>query len=313
MRKKILPVIGCLVLVYWMVLVYIVLHEGGHALAAMLSGARIDRFDINFLTSRPHVSYVGHLTAGQRAFVSAAGPLFPVLVWFGFIGTIPGHAKPPWAYVRIISAFGIIGSLLPGVVIPVLYQLGRPVPGEDWTRFVAYSSLNGYAVGGLVLLLVALVLKVALPRIPDLRRLRADLQAMEVDWTRASVVIPALILTLLSILPLTSYVPHLGGEVSRVAVASSSGPMRLAAFEIDEEREPAMVRLLYSFSAIEADFRVVIASPTGTVLWEQGHWAGRQVQAQSQEDVALAAGQYEILVLGAVEDLDMELRYWIRP
>ena len=54
------------------------------------------------------------------------------------------------------------------------------------------------------------------------------------------------------------------------------------------------------------------ASPNGTVLWEERNWAGRQIQAQSQEDVALAAGHCEILVLGVVEDLDMELRYWIR-
>ena len=100
--------------------------------------------------------------------------------------------------------------------------------------------------------------------------------------------------------------------VSRVVVASSSDQMKLATFEIEKEREPVMVRLLYSFSAIEADFRVVIASADGTVLWEQGNWVGRQIQAQSQEDVALASGYYEVLVLGSVEDLNMELRYWIR-
>ena len=146
---------------------------------------------------------------------------------------IPKNARPPWEHVKIISSFGIIGSLLAGVIIPALYHLGRLLPGEVWTRFVTYSSFND-VVGGLVLLLIALVTRAALARTRDFRRLRVGLQAMEVDWTRAKVVIPALVLTLLSIIPLTSYVPHMGGEVSRVVVASSSSQMRLATFEIEE-------------------------------------------------------------------------------
>lgn len=52
---------------------YAILHEGGHALFVLVFGGELTEFEINFLVSKPHISYTGINDPLRQALVSLGG------------------------------------------------------------------------------------------------------------------------------------------------------------------------------------------------------------------------------------------------
>lgn len=134
--------------------VFLLLHELGHALAAVSVGGAVIGFDARLLSPRPHVSYAFlDVTAGQRAFVSAAGTLLPTLVWGTVILALPRRVAPHVALLRLGASAGVLAGLLPWLVFPwPAFQMGvassRPhldVAEGPWTvRLWAHETVGRF-------------------------------------------------------------------------------------------------------------------------------------------------------------------------
>lgn len=135
--------------------IYTLLHEGGHALAVVALGGRVETFDLNFLNLGAHVAYSGAFTTAQSALIHVAGPLLPALAWMAWQGWRPAGASRLSDWLRVLSLLGITASVLAWVVIPVLALGGRAPAGDDCTRFLEDSGLSPLLVTGLAASLLA--------------------------------------------------------------------------------------------------------------------------------------------------------------
>lgn len=122
--------------------IYTLLHEGGHALAALVFGAKISAFEVNFFRVSPHISYVGELSNIQKGIVSLAGPLFPLLISFVIISFLPKLKRPLLQVVVLSFSFSTLTSLLPNIIFPLLYMGGKVGYNEDVIHFIQHVDGN---------------------------------------------------------------------------------------------------------------------------------------------------------------------------
>lgn len=138
-------------------IIYVSIHEGAHALFAVLFGGTLTNFDINILNGFPHVQWAGDMSSTERAFISIAGPLVPyVLLLAGFFFV---H-KESNIMIRKTASFAsimILGSMLPNIILPVLYENGVDVSDEDIVQFASGMQMSGYMVSLIMVLLFILL------------------------------------------------------------------------------------------------------------------------------------------------------------
>jgi len=156
-KKNYFRIISSVVAGLAVILIYTLLHEGGHAIAALLVGARITAFDVNFVTGSPHVAWEGFVKPAGRAFIAVSGPVFPVIVWLLSLSILRWHKAVAVRLGLFVASLMVISSLLPQVIIPVLYMRGLDLRGEDIVGFIIYSGLHPLVVSGLFALLVAIL------------------------------------------------------------------------------------------------------------------------------------------------------------
>ncbi len=140
----------------WLVLVvlafvqaYALLHEGGHALAAVAVGGTVHTIDARAWSPRPHAAYdLPGATDGQRAFVTAAGTLLPLVVWVAMMAALPRALPPALALVRIFVSGGLLAGLLPWIVLP-WPAMHATAPRDDVVRFAQTSGWPPAVIAGL--------------------------------------------------------------------------------------------------------------------------------------------------------------------
>jgi hypothetical protein len=137
----------CFVLV-----VYTLLHEAGHAIVGMLLGQTLTALKVNFLTLSAHVGLVGELTQAQRAVQSTAGATLPLMIWLIFISCTPRRSTFLVELLKCIATVTVMSTLLAWIVLPLLYRVGQ-APIDDVSNFLGYSRLEP-----LLLSLMALVI-----------------------------------------------------------------------------------------------------------------------------------------------------------
>lgn len=138
--KTLAVIISLLAGVFWVMILYTFLHEGGHALAIMLGGGTLDSFSMDFITFTAHVSNSGLVQPPWNIINTAAGALLPVLVMLLVFLIFP---RPKTAFAGLLSrvaSFCVLGSLLPWVVIPFFYLIGNAPAGDDVTHFLISSG-----------------------------------------------------------------------------------------------------------------------------------------------------------------------------
>lgn len=122
------------------IICYIVLHEFGHMIVILASGASVTEFSI----VRAHVSYSeGLFTVNQNLWINVNGALFPLLI--SYIYAIAYRRNLKNIFYRVFSVVvcgGAACSLLAWVVIPILYYWGKAPTGDDVTKFIFYFSLD---------------------------------------------------------------------------------------------------------------------------------------------------------------------------
>ena len=124
--------------------VYILLHEGGHALIALLCGARITEFNV----LGAYMRYEGGTfsQAGLSLF-HIGGMLLPLLV--SVIYMLTYRSKTTSIFYRIFSFISLlfpIGAVLAWVIVPLLYLSGQAPVDDDVTKFINSSGLSPWLV-----------------------------------------------------------------------------------------------------------------------------------------------------------------------
>lgn len=145
-------------LVVWPVLVvvafvqaYALLHEGGHALAAVVMGGTVRTVDARMWSPRAHAAYdLPGATDGQRALVTAAGTLLPLALWAALVAALPRSLPPTLALARTFVSIGMLAGLLPWLVLP-WRALHAAAPRDDVVRFTQTSGWPPALVAGLAL------------------------------------------------------------------------------------------------------------------------------------------------------------------
>ncbi|GAP09492.1 peptidase M50B-like [Bellilinea caldifistulae] len=167
-----LSILLTLGLFIWVLLMYTFLHEGGHALVAWLSGGSVYVFDINFFNLGAHVRTSAELNRTGEIFNSLAGMGLPLLVWLGFMLIAPRRASPLVETLKIISSAGVIGSLIPWVIIPLIYASGGGPVSDDAARFLQYSAFNPNWVAAFFAVMIFGMYRLARARIGNSGALR---------------------------------------------------------------------------------------------------------------------------------------------
>lgn len=153
-RLKAVPVL-LLFAPVWLLL-YAVLHEGGHALVILAYGGTIDRFWVWGLNA--HVSAHGAVySAFGEALMKAAGVLLPSLIAGIALVFYRSNARfiaYHWCYFMVLIT--PVFSMLVWIIFPLLSLFTPPPQGEDVTQFLNVTGLHPLLVSLAALLLVGM-------------------------------------------------------------------------------------------------------------------------------------------------------------
>ena len=124
MKHKVIYIFTLLGAVFLELLIYVILHEGGHVLVALIAGARITEFNI-FVTNA-HMAYEGgNFTPFLNMWIDANGALLPLLV--SYIYALFYRKNIRNRFYRIFSflfCFVNAMQLMVWVITPFLYING---------------------------------------------------------------------------------------------------------------------------------------------------------------------------------------------
>ncbi|MDE7223528.1 MAG: hypothetical protein K2O34_07090, partial [Acetatifactor sp.] len=134
------------------IIVYIFLHEAGHALVAVSCGAKITAFSIvGAFTS----STGGNYTQATYSLLNIAGMAFPLIISVCYMMLFFRKNKKGEFY-RIFSMFFILMpamSLLAWVIVPIAFMAGDTANPDDVIQFLNTSGIHPVIVMVLALIL----------------------------------------------------------------------------------------------------------------------------------------------------------------
>ena len=136
-------------------LIYVILHEGGHTMVALIAGARITEF--NILVSNAHMAYEGgNFTPFLSMWIDANGALVPLLV--SYIYALLYRKEIKNHFYRIFSflfCFVNAMSMMVWVISPFLFINGIKDMSDDSCKFI--DKFNYYH-NPLIISLVSFIL-----------------------------------------------------------------------------------------------------------------------------------------------------------
>ncbi|HHW32161.1 MAG TPA: hypothetical protein GXX20_10910 [Clostridiaceae bacterium] len=147
------------ILLLWLSLIYLytLLHEGGHALVAIMYGGRIDSFVLGF---NAYVSQSGaNFTPLGESLFNIAGVLLPAIclaVALKFYNR--NVVNPIYHYIYGTITIAVIGSFLASVVIPLISLFTEPPVDDDISKFLQVSGLNPLLVSFTAIMIILLFL-----------------------------------------------------------------------------------------------------------------------------------------------------------
>jgi len=154
--KMIFRAAGTLLVLLALIYLYTLLHEGGHALAAIMYGGRIDSFVLGF---DAHITVSGtNFTPIGASLFHAAGVLLPALSLAVALIFYKRNVKNLiFHYLYAVISIMIICSFLAWVIIPLISLFTAPPAGDDVSRFLEVSGLNPLLISLFALLLMFLL------------------------------------------------------------------------------------------------------------------------------------------------------------
>lgn len=154
-------IVGALVLQ-----MYVLLHEGGHAIAGMAFGGTLTSLEVAFWDFGAHVGFRESFSGWRRSLISVAGTAMPLLAWLAFILVMPRRTGAVAGWLKLVASAGTLNTLLPWIVIPLA---GRRPPGDDVTHFLENAGLVPWSVAAVVSIAYVSGWILFLLRIPGVR------------------------------------------------------------------------------------------------------------------------------------------------
>jgi len=161
MKDKRIKIISMVAYFLIALVLYIILHELGHCIVAVACGATITEFSI--LTA--HMSYVGgSYTDASDLWLHVNGMLFPLTIsyiYMIFYNSDKGNLT--YRIVSYVISFMPMFSLLPWVIMPIMYAVGESIPAtDDVTKFL-YNFSASYnpiwvTVGAVILIATSIIM-----------------------------------------------------------------------------------------------------------------------------------------------------------
>jgi hypothetical protein len=303
------PVVLLLLVGLLAIFLYAFLHESGHALAALLSGATLTAFVLSPFDGGPHVNYFGALTPAQTLLNNLAGMALPLLVWLGFVLAVPRRANIVLETFKLLGTLICLNTLLAWILLPFLSLAGR-APNDDVVNFLNNSGAPPLLVSAAALLLYVAGWALFLSKLEPLPLLLARLRSPEAyHLTPASrrtglalgglfvlAAVGALALNRLAVSTPDPFVPPAPYQpVAELDVAARPYESEaLYAFHLDSAR-PAGLYLLVSRMAADY-FDVTLVGPRDerrVLLHGEGYTPERD-SARFEE--TLSPGDYQVLL-----------------
>lgn len=159
MNVKVRNLFIMLISIFIELILYIFLHESGHALVSLACGAKITAFSIiGAYTS----SIGGTFNVVTSSLNSAAGMLLPVLVSFFYM--LFYRKECGNVYYVFFSFYFVIassGSILAWIIVPLTYLAGNAPVADDVTKFLSVSGISPILVMIFAFLLFAISILLA--------------------------------------------------------------------------------------------------------------------------------------------------------
>jgi len=154
-RKIVLKTTGALLIFLLVIYLYTFLHEGGHALIAIMYGGRIDNFVLGF---DAHVAHSGtNFTPIGESLSASAGALLPaVCLTVALIFYNQKVKNFIYHSIYFFMSIAITGSFLAWIAIPLISLFTAPPAGDDVGKFLQVSGLNPLLVSFIALLIILL-------------------------------------------------------------------------------------------------------------------------------------------------------------
>jgi hypothetical protein len=155
--------------ILFIVFLYPLLHESGHLLAAKIFGGQIGGMSLNLLNARAF--FCGNFTNIQNAIIFISGMAFPYFIWLIFIIIIPKFTPPAVEYIKLFSSLMIISTMLPYLIMPIVYLYGKAPSIDDSTRFIFNININPVVISIIFLIIITLSLILFLSKTKDIKEL----------------------------------------------------------------------------------------------------------------------------------------------
>ena len=157
MNQKVKKIIFLFISLIFSVPAYIILHEAGHSLVAILCGAKITKFSI----LEAYMNYDGGVfTETSLSLFHIAGMLLPVLLSIAYMmfyrSTSVNQFYRIFSFIALVMPIGAIGSW---IFVPILYLFDMAPAGDDVSKFIVSSGIAPWIVvlGAITLLVVVLL------------------------------------------------------------------------------------------------------------------------------------------------------------
>ncbi|HHW13055.1 MAG TPA: hypothetical protein GXX33_08660 [Firmicutes bacterium] len=160
MRRKILVLMAVFIGFCSLIYLYTFLHEGGHALVAMLGGGKVEEF---VLGVNAHVRVSGTaFTPFWEALFHAAGVLLPVIILLMALLFYRPQIKKGFYHVFYIAIWlCITGSLWAWVVIPLVTLFATGPAYDDTIKFLRVTGFHPLIVASAAILMMGMLFLLA--------------------------------------------------------------------------------------------------------------------------------------------------------
>jgi hypothetical protein len=157
MNKKVQYIISLIFGFIMLIVFYTLLHEGGHAVVAIMYGGKVDKMVLGL---NAHVQTSGaEFTAFGKGLFNSAGALLPV-IFLTIAMIFYNRKRSNILYHGFYGVFSLMtaSSLLAWVVIPVIALFAAPPPGDDVTKFIDNTQINPLVVALAAVLIIASII-----------------------------------------------------------------------------------------------------------------------------------------------------------
>ena len=121
------------------VFAYVAVHEGGHALTAIILGQTVT--EVSLVSLKPHVVLQGQATALEEAIVAAGGSGLVIFLWFAFMLL---RSSRPAAFLTDCAFFFAGIEMLAWFVSSRVHTIAPP--NNDVTKFITLSGATPASV-----------------------------------------------------------------------------------------------------------------------------------------------------------------------